>query len=239
MNGREDFGFEYPCTDSGPFPNELLQGGHTIGSSSHECKNNSHEHSLMHEGECIDIRKSETSLCKVNNDDHLVTKHSMISEHDTIEVRAPARKGNLDIVEILLERDSNPNPNSIGWTQNALAKQPKNKSIGDQKMSHENEKLDEFRIEIEPEILLDRGTSTRNRRHDGIRSIKYPKEKLSTNSNSRHSNSPSDIESARLPKKRVTIQLLHGCRSTSQGSHGKLIILPDSLEELLKIAGKL
>ncbi|KAK7332189.1 hypothetical protein VNO80_28937 [Phaseolus coccineus] len=234
LKGREDFGFEYPCTDSGRFPNELLQGGHTIGSSSHECTNNSHELPLMYEGECIDIRKTETSLRKVTNEDHLVTKHSVIPEHHA----TPARKGNLDIVEILLERNSNPNPNSIGWTQNALAKQPKNKSICGKKRSQENEKLDEFRIEIEPEIRLDRDSSMRNSRHDGIRSMKYPKEKISTNSNSRHSNCASDIESARLPKKRVTIQLLHGCRSTSQGRHGKLIILPDSLEELLKIAGE-
>ncbi|QCD76988.1 potassium voltage-gated channel Eag-related subfamily H member 6 [Vigna unguiculata] len=239
LKGREDFGFEFPCTDSGRFPNELLQGDHTIRSSSHECSNNSHEHSLMREGESIDIRKSETSLRNVTNDDHLVTKHSVIPEHDTREARGPAHKGNLDIVEILLERGSNPNSNSIGWTQNALAKQPKNKSICDPKRSHENEKLDEFRIEIEePEIFLDRDSSTRNRRHGGIRSIKYPKENISTNSNSRNSKCPSDIETARLPKKRVTIQLLHGCRSSSHGSHGKLIILPDSLEELLKIAGE-
>ncbi|WVY94705.1 hypothetical protein V8G54_033793 [Vigna mungo] len=212
LKGREDFGFEFLCTDSGRFPNELLQGDHTIRSSSHECTNNSHEHSLMREGECTDIRKSEISLRNVTNDDDLVTKHSVIPEHETREARAPARKGNLDVVEILLERESNPNANSIGWTQNALAKQPKNKSICDPKRSHEKEKLDEFRIEIEePEILLDRDSSTRNRRHGGIRSIKYPKEKITTYSIPRNSNSPSDIESARLPKKRVTIQLLDGC----------------------------
>ncbi|XP_047165829.1 potassium channel KAT3-like [Vigna umbellata] len=239
LKGREDFGFEFLCTDSGRFPNELLQGDHATRSYSHEGTNNSHEHSLMGEGECIDIRKPEIGLRNVTNDDDLVTKHSVIPERDTREARAPARKGNLDVVEILLERESNPNANSIRWTQNALAKPPKNKRICDPKRSHEKEKLDEFRIEIEePEILLDRDSSTRNRRHGGIRSIKYSKEKISTNSNSRNSNCPSDIESARLPKKRVTIQLLHECRSSSQGSHGKLIILPDSLEELLKIAGE-
>lgn len=194
----------------------------------------------MHEGECLDIRNSETSLRKVTNDDHLVPKHNVILEHVRRDPHAPAHKGNLDIVEILLGRDAHPNPNSIGWTQKARVKQPKNKSICDQKMSCENEKLDEYRIEIaEPEILdLDRNGSTRNTRQDGIRSIKFPLEKTNTNSNSRNSNCPSDRESARLTKKRVTIHLLHS-RSTSRGQHGKLIILPDSLQELLKIAGKL
>ncbi|TKY71981.1 Potassium channel KAT2 [Spatholobus suberectus] len=240
LNGREGFDFEYPCTDSGLVPHELLQGGNTRGNSSHECTNNSHEHSLMHEGGHIDIRNSETSLGKVTNDDHLVTKHNMIPEPDRIDPHVAAHKGNLDIVEILLERDANPNPNSIGWTQKNLVKQPKNKSIRDQKMSCENEKLDEFRIQIaEPEIIdLDRNGSTRNRRQDGTRSIKFPLEKINTNSNSRNSNCPSDRESARLIKKRVTIHLLNECGSTSQGQHGKLIILPDSLEELLKIAGE-
>ncbi|XP_029125234.1 potassium channel KAT1 isoform X2 [Cajanus cajan] len=240
LKGREDFGFEYPSTDSGLVPRELLQGGNTRGSSSHECTNNSHEHSLMHEGEHKDIRNSETSLRKVTNDDHLVTKHNLIPKHDRIDPHAAAHKGNLDIVEILLERDANPNPNSTGWTQRAPIKQPKNKSICDQKMSCENKKSDEFRIEIaEPEILdLDKNGSTRNRRQDDTRSTKFPLEKMNTNTNSRISNCPSDRESARNTKKRVTIHLLHGCKSTTPGHHRKLIILPDSLEELLKIAGE-
>ncbi|KAL5157504.1 Potassium channel KAT1 [Glycine soja] len=237
LKGLEGFGFEYPCTDSGRLTHEVLQGGNTRGNFSHECTNNSPEHSLMHEGECLDIRNSETSLRKVTNDDHLVPKHNVILEHVRRDPHAPAHKGNLDIVEILLGRDAHPNPNSVGWTQKARVKQPKNKSICDQKMSCENEKLDEYRIEIaEPEILdLDRNGSTRNTRQDGIRSIKFPLEKINTNSNSRNSNCPSDRESARLTKKRVTIHLLQS-RSTSRGQHGKLIILPDSLQELLKIA---
>lgn len=193
----------------------------------------------MHEREHRENRNLETSLRKVTNDDHLVTKHNMIPEHDRRDPHAPAHKGNLDIVEILLERDANPNP-SIRWTQRALAKQSKNKSICDQKMSSGNNKLDDFKIEItEPEILdLERNDSTRNRRQDGTKSIKFPSEKTNTNSNSKNSNCPRNRDSSRLIKTRVTIHLIHGCMSTLQGQPGKLIILPETLEELLKIAGK-
>ncbi|XP_027364339.1 potassium channel KAT3-like [Abrus precatorius] len=239
--GPEGFGFEYPCTDSGFVPHEVLQGGNKRGSSSSpECANNSLEHSLTHEGKHTIIRDSETSLSKVTNDDHLVSKYNMIPEDNRRDPHAVTHKGNLDVVEILLERDGNAkNPNAIGWTQKPLVKQPKNKGISDQKMSCENEKTDEFRIAItEPEIPdFQRNGSTRNRK-DGIRSINFPLEKVYTKSNSRNLNCPSDREAAMSIKKRVTIHLLKGCRSTSRGQHGKLIILPDSLEELFKVAGE-
>ncbi|KAK7331360.1 hypothetical protein VNO77_25583 [Canavalia gladiata] len=241
LKGREGFGFEYPCKDSGLAPNELLQGGNTRGSSSSEYTNNSHGHSLLHEGEYKNIRDSETSSRNVTNDDHLFTKYNLVPEDDRRNPHATTHKGNLDIVEILLERDANANnPNAIGRTQKALAKQPKNKSISDPKMSSENEKSDEFRIAIAlPEILdSDRNGSSRNRREDGIKSPNFPLEKVYTNSSSRNSKCPSDREVARLIKKRVIIHLQHGCKSTSRGQNGKLIILPDSLEELLKIGGE-
>lgn len=141
----------------------------------------------MHDREHKDITILETSLHKVTDDDHLVTKHFMIPEHDRRDPHSPARKGNLDIVEILLERDANPDSNSIGWTQRALAKQPKNKSMSicDQKMSCGNKKKDI----AEPEILdLERNGSTKKRRQDDTKSIKFPLEKTNTNSSSKNSN---------------------------------------------------
>lgn len=79
------------------------------------------------------------------------------------------------------------NPNSIGWTQRALAKQPKNKSMSicDQKMSCGNKKKDI----AEPEILdLERNGSTKKRRQDDTKSVKFPLEKTNTNSSSKNSN---------------------------------------------------
>nr|AKR53708.1 KAT1-type channel [Ammopiptanthus mongolicus] len=233
---------EYPGTDPGLVLHEQLEGGNTRRSSSHACTNNSHRHSLMQEGKYTNLRDSADSLLNVTNDDHLITKCNMIPEDGKRDLHAAADKDNLDIVEILLERDANAkNPNAIGCTQKSLVEQLKNKSISDQIMSCENEKKsDEYRIEfVEPEILNhDRNDSTRNRKQDDIRSINFPLEKKYTKTFSRNSNCPTVGEAARLTKKRVTIHLLCGCRSTSKGQHGKLITLPDSLEELLKIAGE-
>ncbi|PNY12212.1 potassium channel KAT1-like protein, partial [Trifolium pratense] len=153
-----------------------------------------------------------------------------------------AHTGKLDIVEILLERDAKAkNTDAIGWTPKALVQQLKSKSISDHTMNYESKKKsDEHRIEIvEPQILkLGRNGSTRNSKQDGIRTINFPLENVYTDYNSRNSNCPSEIEMARFTKKRVTIHSQSGWRSSSHGQHGKLIILPDSLEELLKIAGE-
>ncbi|XP_061374310.1 potassium channel KAT2-like [Gastrolobium bilobum] len=242
LKGHEEMGFEYPRVDPGLGLHELHHEGNTRGSSSHECTSNSHGHSLKQEEKYINIRDSETSLHKVTNDDQLVIKHNMIPEDGKRDLHAASKKKNLDMVEILLERDANTkNQNAIGGTQKALVEQLKNKSVSDQIMSSESEKKsDEYRIKIaEPDILnLDRNGTTRNRREDGIRSINLPLEKVYTNSNSRNSNFSSDREAARFIKKRITIHLLCGSRSALQGEPGKLIILPDSLKELLKIAGE-
>lgn len=236
---------EYPHTDPGSVLHKPLHGGNTIESSSDESTNNLYGHSSMHEGEYINIRDSENSLHKVTNDVHIVTNNIIpeVGKEDLHAAVLPAHKGKLDIVEILLERDAKAkNPNAIGLTHKALVQQLKNKSVSDRKTNCESEKKsDEHRIEIvEPQILNHcRNGSTRNSRQDGIRTNNFPFEKVYTDSNTRKSNCPSHIEMARFNKKRVTIHLLSGWQSNSHGQHGKLIILPDSLEELLKIAGKL
>ncbi|AES64187.2 inwardly rectifying potassium channel subunit [Medicago truncatula] len=241
LKEREGFDSEYPHTDHGLVLYKLL--GNTKESSSQESTNNLHGHSLMHEGENINIRDSQNNLHIVTND--VSVPNNMIPEDGKRDLHAavlPVHKGKLDIVEILIERDAkSKNPNTIGWTQKALVQQLKNKSISDHTMYYESEKKsDEHRIEIvEPQILnFGKNGSTRNSRQDGIRTINFPLEKVYTDTNSRNSNSPSDREMARFIKKRVTIHSPSGWRSSSHGQQGKLIILPDSLEELLKIAGE-
>jgi potassium channel len=197
----------------------------------------------MHEGENINIRDSQNNLHIVTNDVYS-DPNNMIPEDGKRDLHAavlPVHKGKLDIVEILIERDAKAqNPNTIGWTQKALVQQLKNKSTSDHTMYCESKKSDEHRIEIvEPQILnFGKNGSTRNSKQDGIRNINFPLEKVYTDTNSRNFDCPSDIEMARFTKKRVTIHSPSGWRSSSHGQHGKLIILPDSLEELLKIAGK-
>ncbi|KAI4298264.1 hypothetical protein L6164_031842 [Bauhinia variegata] len=103
--------------------------------------------------------------------------------------------------------------------RDANAKNPNN--IGWKPKLQGNESIpDLFMSEKrQPKILNDaRNDPTIYRRQDGCPS------------------STLNCQSGRI-KKRVTIHLPCECRSTSERQHGKLIILPDSLEELLKIAG--
>ena len=115
------------------------------------------------------------------------------------------------------------NQSPIRWKQKPLVDQQQNKSISDLAMNYENRKtLDEHIIEfLEPEIP-----------------INYPLGKVYTNSYSSTSNHRNERETERYFKKRVIIHFLSKERTTSQEQHGKLIILPDSIEELLHTAGK-
>jgi len=118
------------------------------------------------------------------------------------------------------ENEKNQGP--IRWKQKTLVDQQQNKSISDLAMNHENRKiLDEHIIDfLEPEIPFN-----------------YPLGKLYSNSYSSTSNHRTERETERFFKRRVTIHFLSQHKTTSQ-EHGKLIILPDSMEELLHIAGK-
>ncbi|KAF1895112.1 hypothetical protein Lal_00022609 [Lupinus albus] len=241
LKGHKALGFQYPDTDPGLVLHEELDGSNTRRSSSHACTNHFHEHSPMQEEKYRNLGYSEASMLNVTNEDGLITKHNMIPQDGKRDLHAASHKGKLDMVEILLEREANAKiPN--GCTQRAtMVEKLKNKSIFGQILSCENEKKsDEHIIDfVKPEILnLNNSDSTRNRKQYGIRSINFPLEKKYTNSSySTNLNCPSDREIARFIKKRVTIHLQCGCRGTSQGQHGKLVILPDSLEELLKFGG--
>uniref|UniRef100_A0A151UI66 Potassium channel n=1 Tax=Cajanus cajan TaxID=3821 RepID=A0A151UI66_CAJCA len=68
--------------------------------------------------------------------------------------------------------------------------------------------------------------------------INHPLGKLYTNTYSSTSNHRTERETERFFKKRVTIHFHGKHKTTMQEQHGKLIILPDSLEELLHIAGE-
>ncbi|KAK7405799.1 hypothetical protein VNO78_07408 [Psophocarpus tetragonolobus] len=116
------------------------------------------------------------------------------------------------------------NQNPIRWKQKPVVEQQQNKSIiSSLAMNHDNRKtLDEHIIEfLEPEIP-----------------INYPLGKVYTNSYTGNSNHRTERETERFFKKRVIIHFQGKERITSQEQHGKLIILPDSLEELLHIVGE-
>ncbi|KAF7840467.1 potassium channel KAT1 [Senna tora] len=229
LKGQEGMNSEYPHADPGMVLQEKLDRGKTKESFFHVRTNNSPEDPLFQEGRRYrDLTDSEVQLNKMTTED---------SERD---IHSAAFKGYQEMVDILLERDANArNPNFIGWTPKTLVEQQDKESTANLLINHENGgKLDEYRIELEtPEILNRiRKDATQNRRHNDPRSINCPLENVYKNSYSSNPKCPSNREVARCTKKRVTIHLLGQCRSTSKGQNGKLIILPGSIEELLKIA---
>lgn len=143
--------------------------------------------------------------------------HYLIPEDGKRDLHATLPNGHPDMEEN--EKKLSP----IRWKQKPLVGQHQTKSISDLAMNHENRKtLDEHIIEfLEPEIP-----------------INHPLGKLYTNTYSSTSNHRTERETERFFKKRVTIHFHGKHKITMQEQHGKLIILPDSLEELLHIAGE-
>lgn len=219
-------GFEYPRADPGVVLHEKLEREKTRESFSHAYTNNSHEDSGILEARYRDLTDTEVQLNKMTIEYGERDIHAA-----TLRVRRYP-----EIVDILLERDANAKDLS------SIRCSPYNKSTSNLLMEFENrKKSDEYRIEFgNPEFFIHaRNNTIRNRTHDEPRSINYPLKNAYRNSYSSNPCCPSNREALRFIKKRVTIHLLGQCRNTSQGQHGKLIMLPGSIEELLKIAGKL
>lgn len=213
--GHGELGSEYLPTDPELVLHETPDRINTRGSSSHACTNSSLEKARL---------------------------HNMIPEDGKRDLNAAAHKNHPDMVEVQLEREADDkNLNPIRWKQKALVDQQQNMSTSGIPMNLESgNTLDEHTIEfVEPEILDHaRKDSARNKRKDALRTINFPLGKVYTNSYSSNSNHPTDRGEARFFNKRVTIHFVGKGRITSQEQHGKLIILPDSFEELLQIAGE-
>ncbi|XVF87176.1 hypothetical protein PTKIN_Ptkin18bG0098000 [Pterospermum kingtungense] len=139
-------------------------------------------------------------------------KGNSTAEDGQAALHDAVRKGHIEMVKILLEGGASVNkPDARGRTPKALAEQHGNKSIPELLLSYENKrKLDEHRIDIiGPETADD------------------PK-----NSQIKHRSG------AEPNKKRVTIHMRFQSCSTSSRQRGKLILLPDSIQELLRMAGE-
>ncbi|CAK7350222.1 unnamed protein product [Dovyalis caffra] len=162
-------------------------------------------------------------------------------EDSQTALHAAVCKGNIEMVKILLEGGANINkPDARGLTPKALAEQQGNKSIYDLLRCYENRNiLNEHRIDfIEPETVVD--TKSSQGKHEvntGPSLFISHSNKAQTNSSSCISSCLHDGEAKKLTT-RVTIHMQLQNRSTSQSQLGKLIILPDSMGELLRIAGE-
>ncbi|XP_051125094.1 potassium channel KAT3-like [Andrographis paniculata] len=145
--------------------------------------------------------------------DHTQGYHNRGSESVVqTDLHLAVRQGHLEMVRMLLERGANVNkPDEGGWTPKALAKQHSNRGIYDLILNHEkNKKSDE---------VIDH----------------YSKHSCISTSSPTCSATPAAVSSE---KKRVTIHMKFHNNRSSEKKLPKLIILPDSLQELLKIAGQ-
>lgn len=150
-------------------------------------------------------------------------------------------EGHLEMVKILLERGANVNkPDTRGWTPIALAEKQSNKSIYDLLLSYKHRRgQDEHRIEfLGLETAKEsRETLAKPTINDTPKCSHYCQRKP-TEVSSNNSNCLNNRQATNFPSKRVTIHVKGQKHRTSKKPLPKLIILPDSLEELFQIAGK-
>ncbi|KAF9620689.1 hypothetical protein IFM89_013989 [Coptis chinensis] len=189
---------------------------------------NPQEDPSIHKGRDIYIsmhdsaEKEETDhiyeLIKGGADINLPDKYGQTALHVAV------RKGHVEMIKLLLEQGANVNKaDARGWTPKTLAKLLDQKSIYDLLQYYEggNRNLEDRKPEpIEPE----KGES------------KYShcfQVATESHSGSSSSSSSSASQVMSLAKRRVTIHK----NLQKENQLGKLILLPDSLEELLRIAG--
>ncbi|XP_071726528.1 potassium channel KAT3-like [Rutidosis leptorrhynchoides] len=157
----------------------------------------------------------------INKDDNLPAEDGQTALHHAV------KKGHLEIVKLLLEGGANINkPDVRGRTPKSLAKQKGNKSIYDLMLSHENNG-NEHRIELI-------GPDNSNPTSQYLPTTNWDP-RCSTSLASSSSSTP-DGE-VKKPTKRVTIYGNFG-KINLEKQLPKLIVLPDSLEELLILAGQ-
>lgn len=166
----------------------------------------------------------------------------IVEDNQTATVHREIQKGHIKMVKKLLEKGGNDKPDGRGWTQKGLAEQG-NKGIYDLILSYENRRpAGEHKIDIGPETAHDWDDEGKCIRNEGPHNSKSRLQKLSSNSSSSNSEVPRDRKTAKVNKKRVTIHMKSQSKDTLPGKQkplGKLIVLPDSIEELLRLAGKL
>ncbi|KAJ9690975.1 hypothetical protein PVL29_013236 [Vitis rotundifolia] len=248
LKGLESLGFTDPHMDPESILREWIDGVPTGGSLSHAgCHDQSpHGDPSIQEARDIDLLGSEATKKSKADKAHESTGcgidvNSAAAEDDQTALHVAVCNGHLEMVRILLERGANVNKkDATGWTPKALAEQQGKKCIYDLLLSYENRRLlDEHKIHFIGSDAADCCTSQGPHTRTGGPNFHNSQfKKVSTNSNSGSSSYPSNKDVMTLTKRRVTIHRQFQNASTSQGQLGKLIILPESIEELLQIAGQ-
>ncbi|KAM6552127.1 hypothetical protein CsatB_001935 [Cannabis sativa] len=223
MKGQENLGYENPHLDPELIINEWSEGvGQAEECCSYMgCSDTIQEDVVIQEemnGHFKGPKKKEksvtgSSLCVNSMTDNGRTAH-----------QAAVSKEHLEVVKNLLGGGSSTSiSDSRGWTPKALAEQQGNKSICELLLSYENRKSNEHRIQF---LVPEAGESTSQLK------------KAETDSHIRTSSSSGNQKGKETMRKRVTIHMQFQNSITHHRQHGKLIILPDSIDELFKVAGE-
>lgn len=174
-----------------------------------------------------DIEKQEqvTNSVSDKNEQNV----NLPSDEGQTALHVAVKKGHLEMVRLLLEGGANINkPDVKGCTPKSLAKQHGNKTMYDLLLNHENRR-NEHKIEfIEPETTNSTPTS---------RYLPNNRDPCCSTSFASSSSSHPDGK-VKKSLRRVTIHR-NFQKTISEKQLPKLIVLPDSIEELLIIAGTL
>ncbi|KAL7591689.1 potassium channel KAT3 [Lactuca sativa] len=177
-----------------------------------------------------DIKNQQQMNNFRQNKKEMNVKVNLPAEEGQTALHVAVKKGHLEMVRLLLEGGANVNkPDLRGCTPKTLAQQQGNKSIYNLLISHEN-KRSEHKIEfVEPETI---NTTTY------LHTINRDPSCSTSSSEPTASSSTSTSQKIKKSMRRVTIHAKFKMKKTSGNQLPKLIILPDSLEELLIFAGQ-
>ena len=246
LKGQESLGFEYPHKDPGPILSEWPDGGPIGGTCSPTgYQHNSHDDTPIQEATGIHFPGSESTEKSETDQSQMFNRSSMDAHFMDEEVQkalhAAIHKGHLEMEKILPGGANVNKQGARGCTPKAIVEEQENKCINDLLLSYENgRKLEEHRIDLIGPESADNGMYSQSRfRRQGCQSVNSQSKKKPTDFLSTRVNYPGDTDVIKSIKKRVTIHMQLQHNSSSQRQLAKLIILPDSIEELLKIAGKL
>ncbi|KAG8634670.1 potassium channel KAT1 isoform X2 [Manihot esculenta] len=244
LQGSESTGFDYQNKAPGKILNAWCDEGSNEGWGSEAiCQNYSQEEPMMQEAGNSSAEELEARGKSRGIGHNFLTQgpdiHSTIEDDQmALQFHTAVHKGHIEMVKILLEGGANAEKSdAIGRTPKALAEQQETKSIYDLLNNKNTRKIDEYIIDfIEPKSDETKKPS-KQKGVGGPNYFNVHSKMVPTNSSPRPHSCPNDGETKNT-KKRVTIHMQFHNRSKLQRPFGKLIMLPDSIEELLRIGGE-